>query len=119
MIEVLVDVQDGCLTRLRVDGHAPVASATGISTVCAAASGIVRSVAEVLAMHDSHSERRLGVHGAAAEAGVLEVAVTSPLSDAEWLRGVTDTLVAGIERLAYDAPQEVQVLVRKGEQHGS
>jgi uncharacterized protein YsxB (DUF464 family) len=120
VIEVFVELRDGCLTRLRAQGHAATISAdAGISVVCAAVSGVIRSAAETLARHDTDSDSRIGVSGMAPQTGLLEITVAKPEADADWLRGVTETLLAGVQRIAIEAPTELVVQIVKGEQHGS
>ncbi len=120
MITVLLELHGEALVRLRVDGHARIMQGD-ISAVCAAVSGIVRMAAEVLAAHDLTApvEQQLGVDGTVPERGALEVTIAYPAADMQWLRGVTDAVRTGLQRMAEEFPWEVQLEIRKGEQHGS
>ncbi|MFW6313648.1 MAG: ribosomal-processing cysteine protease Prp [Spirochaetota bacterium] len=118
MITVRAVLDDeGCLRRLSVLGHASAAGGSpGTNVVCAAATAIVRAVAEAIAARST-----IAATGAAARPGELlvEIGQREP-GDAEWLRGVADVLKTGIGRLAAELPGEVEfVITRRGEHHGS
>ena len=120
MITVHLTVVDGCLSELRVCGHA-LRSTYRVSVVCAAVTALVRSAADAAVTHQPPGPDGFDVSGAAPEPGVLVLRVGNPDADADWLRGLTDVLLAGLSRTAREAPNEVDLIMNatRGEQHGS
>jgi len=109
IVRAELDGED-CLRRLSVLGHASTVNGRpGTNIVCAAVTGIVRATAEAIAGRST-----IGATGAAARPGesLVEVVKSEP-EDADWLRGVTDVLEAGIRRLAAEHPGEVDFTISK------
>ena len=107
----------GCLLALNVRGHASSrGGVAGESVICAAVTGIVRACSQALADHPS-----IQTSGSAGAPGELRVTVLdTPVSEREWLRGVTDVILTGIGRIATDRPDEVELTIEQtGEDHGS
>lgn len=108
MISVSVAIDDdGCLSSLDMSGHAAV-SLSGESVACAAVTGIVRAVGDALVAHGIQAD------GSSSGPGTLSIRVIGRRGpDGGWLRGVSDVLVGGIERIVREHPGEVSVVVRR------
>ena len=104
-VRVVLDGDD-CLSSLTVAGHASVESGSaGDNVVCGAVTAIVRACAEAISLRDT-----IRASGAAARPGELRVDVEERSGDdAEWLRGVTSVMLVGVERIASEAPGEVEL----------
>lgn len=106
MISVRVTIDaEGCLSSLDVTGHAA-AIGTGENAVCAAVTAIVRAVGDAIVVHDVRAS------GRSTGPGSLSLAIDEPTRDG-WLRGVSDVLVGGIERIAREHPGEVTIDVQR------
>ena len=117
MIRVRAIVDDaGCLSSVSVSGHAAAERGpSGGSIVCAAVTGLVRSCAEAIARRPS-----ITASGDAPGPGELRVEIHGCGSDGEWLRGVTDVMLCGVERMAGEAPDELELMIeRTGVDHGA
>ena len=95
---------DGSVRRLTATGHA-VAGPLGGNIVCAAASVLIRTAAR--ALEEESGIRLTGGAGARGEF-LAEIESVSP-DRLDWVRGVTDSLLRGLEDLAADYPHEVEV----------
>jgi len=107
---------DGCLSSVSVSGHASTdqGSRTG-NVVCAAVTGLVRSCADAIA-----GRTAITATGAAPRPGELRVDIVSCEDDGEWLRGVTDVMLCGVDRMTGETPDEVRLIVeRTGVHHGA
>ena len=106
----------GCLSSVSVTGHAaPERGSSAGNVVCAAVTGLVRSCADAIARRPS-----IAACGTAPDPGELRVEILSRDTDGGWLRGVTDVMLGGIERIAREAPDEVELTVeRTGVDHGA
>jgi uncharacterized protein YsxB (DUF464 family) len=83
-----------------------------MNAVCAAVTGIVRSCADAVA-----NEPLVVADGASSGEGELVVTVRSVDPERRaWLTGVTDALVAGLERMAAEAPAEVELVINRSAQ---
>lgn len=105
MIRIRLELDThGLLSSLETEGHA-VASSGGESVACAAVSALVRTAARLI-------EARQGVdyHGGAPSAGSLSIRVKHvPKRQRRWLLGVTDYLVAGVQDVERDYPDDCKV----------
>ncbi len=107
MVTVTLELaSDGCLRSLRASGHA--GGGLGTNVACAAVTVLLRTTARVLS-----SVKGLVRDGAADSPGRMELSVSPEWTGAaEWLRGVTDSLVRGVSDLAAEFPAEIALRVR-------
>jgi uncharacterized protein YsxB (DUF464 family) len=98
----------GSVEELHASGHAG-EGGRGVNVVCAAATALLRTAAEVFA-----SRRGIRCTVAAPVEGELEFAVEQvPAESLEWALGVTDFLLQGLGRIEADAPDAVTVRILK------
>ncbi len=75
--------------------------------VCAAVTVLFRTTARVLQLQSD-----FGIYGDASESGKMEVQVgTVPARRREWLAGLTDFLIRGIEDLREENPQAIHLVI--------
>lgn len=100
MIRILLEVQEGVLRALEVEGHAT--RRGSLSIPCAGVSILARTAARLL-------EERLGglLEGEASEEGSLWIRIPFVAADREWLEGVTAFLKKGFEDLAREYPEDI------------
>lgn len=101
---------DGTLSALAMSGHVSSEyGPRGANAACAAVTGLVRScVAAIVGAKD------IEAFGSADSEGELEIEVLSvPDHRTQWLRGVTDVLLSGLERISGETPGEVSVTVER------
>jgi uncharacterized protein YsxB (DUF464 family) len=98
---------DGCLAELIMEGHVSAAGGThGANIVCAAVTGLIRSCADAIVAAGG-----IEAAGTAESEGAFRLAIRSASTERrEWLRGVTDVLIAGVRRMADETPDEVSLL---------
>lgn len=104
MIEIRVRLDEhGCLREFRACGHARLSRA-GEDILCAAVTVLLRTCARLLGS-------RLGQTAAdAPEPGEMTLVLeASPPERIEWLRGITDFLLAGVAGLQKDYPDRLTV----------
>lgn len=110
MIRIDIRLHDGLLKALTMSGHASQESgARGNNLVCAAVSGLARSVGEAVAT-------RIGIttDGQVLEDGNLKIQVLTVTEENRgWLDGVTAVLLAGAARMATEAPEDIDVTVEE------
>ncbi|MFO8064443.1 MAG: ribosomal-processing cysteine protease Prp [Spirochaetota bacterium] len=95
----------GCLSRVRMEGHAG-GGPVGDNPVCAAATVLARTAARLL---DAASG--IEVHGEADHEGMLEVVVTAYEPETlNYLKGASDYLLVGLRDLEREYPNHVAVL---------
>ena len=96
----------GCLEGFSVSGHSGTGK-TGEDLVCAAVTVLFRTAARALQLQPD-----FGVHGDASESGKMEVQIgTVPARRREWLAGLTDFLIQGIEDLREENPKAIHLLI--------
>lgn len=105
MIEIRVRLDKlGCLQAFRAGGHARAARA-GEDIVCAAVTVLLRTCAQLLSATPAAVSR-------APKPGELALVLGSvPPERVEWLRGITDFLLAGIKSLQNEYPDRVTVKI--------
>jgi uncharacterized protein YsxB (DUF464 family) len=104
---------DGCLAGFAASGHAG-AGPQGRDAVCAAVTVLLRTSARVLS-----SRPELRVSGEAPAEGDMRLEMEPPPQALrEWVRGVTDTLVAGLTDLDREFPGRLKLEVGEQE-HGT
>jgi uncharacterized protein YsxB (DUF464 family) len=96
-----------CLQAFRASGHARAAGA-GEDIVCAAVTVLLRTCARLLSDREKRS-----VVVKAPEPGELSLVLEPPPERIEWLRGVTDFLLAGIAGLQSEYPDRLTVHIIK------
>ena len=108
MVHVKVAVDpEGCLRSLAAAGHAG-EGRPGEDLSCAAVSSLLRSVARLL-----HRSEGLRVAGQAARPGELTIEVLGSSPERrQWLRGVTDVLLAGLHDLREERPGSIGLEVK-------
>ncbi len=95
---------EGCLTRVKVSGHAGYGS-RGQDIVCAAVTALVRT-----ALHLLSGQKALGTVVHAGKEGIMEGTVTAyPAHLRAWLKGVTEFLVTGIADLKSEYPDYIEI----------
>jgi uncharacterized protein YsxB (DUF464 family) len=105
-VKVAVD-PEGCLRSVAAAGHAGEGRA-GEDLSCAAVSSLLRSVARLL-----YRSEGLQVAGEAARPGELTLEVLgSSAGRRQWLRGVTDVLLAGLSDLREERPGSIGLEVK-------
>ena len=83
----------------------------GEDLVCAAVTVLFRTAARALQLHSD-----LAVQGDASESGKMEVQIVSvPDRRREWLGGITDFLMRGIEDLRDENPKAIHLLIEGDE----
>lgn len=83
----------------------------GEDLVCAAVTVLFRTAARVLHLHSD-----LEVYGDASESGKMEVRIaTVPTRRREWLGGLTDFLMRGIEDLREENPKTIHLVIEGDE----
>jgi uncharacterized protein YsxB (DUF464 family) len=83
----------------------------GGDLVCAAVTVLFRTAARALQLHSE-----LDVHGNASESGKMEVQIASvPARRREWLGGITDFLMRGIEDLREENPKAIHLVIEGDE----
>ena len=94
----------GTLRGFDADGHAG-ADGAGRNIACAAATALLRTAGRLCA------ERRLVTAGGASAPGEMRIHLGRSAEDAdpEWLRGMTDFLLRGLNDLAQEFPHEISV----------
>ena len=93
----------GTLRGFDADGHAG-ADRAGRNIACAAATTLLRTAGRLCA------ERSLALAGGAAAPGEMRLLLgPSADADAEWLRGMTDFLLRGLNDLAQEFPRDITV----------
>ncbi len=98
----------GCLRSLSSRGHAS-DSAKGSSTICSAVTALVRTGARLLANSD-----RVRAIGNAAESGRLDIKIMAVTSEnIDYLRGITDMVIAGLSDIATVYPRQMQLIVEE------
>jgi len=108
VIHVRVELDgDGCLRALSAAGHAG-AGRPGADLHCAAVSSLLRSVARL-----AYRTEGLVTAGQAARPGELELEVVRKAPELrEWLRGVTDVLLAGLRDLREEQAGSIELVVK-------
>lgn len=103
MIEIRVRLDKlGCLQAFRASGHARAARA-GEDIVCAAATVLLRTCAHLLSDGEGQTAAVK-----APEPGELSLVLEPPPAERiEWLRGVTEFLLAGIAGLQSEYPDKL------------
>ena len=98
----------GCLRATEAAGHAE-AGGRGEDIVCAAVTVLLRTAAQTLA-----GLKELALEGQAGQEGQLSFSLPEPPADRrEYVRGVTDCLVRGLEELSVEYPANIKLEVRK------
>ncbi len=108
MIRVRLELDAyGLLSSLETEGHAAVL--TGAESVaCAAVSALVRTAARLIEAREGVEHR-----GEAPSDGYLSIRVYRvPRRHRRWLLGVTDYLVAGVQDVERDYPDDCRVDIR-------
>jgi len=83
----------------------------GEDLVCAAVTVLFRTAARTLQLHSD-----LAVQGDASESGKMEVQIVSvPDRRREWLGGITDFLLRGIEDLREENPKAIHLVIEGDE----
>jgi hypothetical protein len=104
---------DGCLAGFAASGHAG-AGARGRDPLCAAVTVLLRTSARILS-----SRPGLRVSGQAPAEGEMRLELEPPPQALqEWVRGVTDTLLAGLTDLDREFPGRLRLEVGEQE-HGT
>ena len=108
MVRVRITVDAGRLVELNADGHVGLTGGPfGGNVVCSAVTAVIKATLAAIVEH-----RGVVVDGSAPEAGKIAFQVAAAEeSSYQWLRGVTDVLVAGIRDLASDFPSEIELSV--------
>ena len=109
MIEIRVRLdKPGCLRAFRASGHARAAGA-GEDIVCAAVTVLLRTCARLLSDREGQAAAVK-----APEPGELSLVLEPPPQERiEWLRGVTEFLLAGIADLQSEYPDRLTVNIIK------
>jgi len=95
---------DGCLRSFSASGHAG-SGPRGRDVVCAAVTVLLRTAARLLS-----AQPDLRVSGQEPAEGYLRLALEPPApARREWVRGVTDTLVAGLRDLDQEFPGRLKL----------
>lgn len=93
----------GCLRGFEAAGHAGAVLA-GANIACAAATSLLRTAGRLCA------DQGLVGSGSADAPGAMRMALAAgSRADGDWLRGVTDFLLRGLNDLAQEFPSEVLV----------
>ncbi|HET6449678.1 MAG TPA: ribosomal-processing cysteine protease Prp [Spirochaetia bacterium] len=93
----------GCLRGFEAEGHAGREPA-GANIACAAATSLLRTAGRLCA------DRGLVSVGSADAPGAMKMALAGERQgDVDWLRGVTDFLLRGLNDLAREFPREILV----------
>ena len=105
MIRVIIRLgHHGCLEGFSVSGHSGTGK-RGEDLVCAAVTVLFRTAARALQLQPG-----FGVQGDASESGKMELRIgTVPAQRREWLVGLTDFLIRGIEDLREENPKAIQL----------
>ena len=99
---------DGCLAGFSASGHAG-AGAGGEGIVCAAATALLRTAARLLA-----GQNELKVDGSSPQPGAMFLCLQDPPAGRrEWVRGVTDTLLAGLADLERENPGRLGLTIHE------
>jgi uncharacterized protein YsxB (DUF464 family) len=100
----------GGLKGFSVSGHAGTGP-RGEDLVCAAVSALFRTAARVLQLQPD-----IDVRGGASEDGKMELRLDRvPRGRGQWLAGLTDFLVRGVQDLREENPGAISVRVIEGE----
>lgn len=104
MIEVKVErAANGALRKLSSAGHARAER----SAACVALTTLLKSTARALA-----TRPELGMSGTAPHPGVMQIELAAPkAAGAEYACGITELLLAGLQELAEEFPDEVRLSV--------
>lgn len=95
---------DGCLKRFEACGHAR-AGEQGQDIVCAAVTALLRTSANLLSRKPD-----LEVDGNAPEPGMMNIYLHKPKPERiEWIQGVTDFLLFGLQDLKTEYPEKLCV----------
>lgn len=105
MIRVQVSLYpDGCLKRFAASGHAR-AGREGQDIICAAVTALLRTCARLLS-----GQPDLKVSGNAPEPGEMQLFLHDPPGDRlEWIRGITDFLLSGVQDLKAEFPEKLEI----------
>ncbi|WP_319561287.1 ribosomal-processing cysteine protease Prp [Marispirochaeta sp.] len=110
MIRVRLTVVSGLLRNLDAEGHARDAGEND-AAVCAAVSLLCRSAAQALKDLDD-----LEIDGSAPQPGVLRFSVVyGKGASIERARGVSDTLIRGLEAVARESPRLCVLEISSGD----
>jgi uncharacterized protein len=94
----------GCLKRLEATGHAELA-ARGYDILCAAVTVLIRTTAKII-----HANRSIQSTGSKAYPGLMQFEIVSYKQEQkDWMRGVTDFCVTGLQDLMYEYPERVLI----------
>lgn len=109
MIRVTIKIdKNGCLKQMTATGHAGLA-AKGTDILCAAVSALTRTAAKLL-----YAKETVRVKGGAPEPGRLELEILSyDKTESQWLRGITDFCVSGLNDLRQEYPAYLAVVTEK------
>lgn len=108
MIRVRLELDaHGLLSSLETEGHAAVLSGSE-SVPCAAVSALVRTAARLIEAREGVEHR-----GGAPSPGSMSIRIQRvPRRQRSWLLGVTDYLVAGVQDVERDYPDDCRVDIR-------
>ena len=114
MIQVQIEIdQRRCLQLIRAQGHAG-AGRPGRDIVCAAVSTLLRTTARVLYQHPG-----IVAESDAPDRGRLTLAIGNSHQRAnDYLRGVSDLLLCGLQDIARDYPDKINLTIG-GKRYGT
>jgi uncharacterized protein YsxB (DUF464 family) len=109
VIRVKVEIDSsGCLAQCTSSGHS-IHSFQGNNTVCIAVSTLVRTMSRILFI-----ESDIEVEGNAQSEGAFYFTVMRiPDSKREWLKGISDFFIRGIEDLLSEYPDDVYMDIKR------